>query len=99
VSKVIIFRLNTTEEYEQWYEFLNWIDYPKIPEISSWDDRSYSGTMYKAYKIDSDQDLTYILLKWAPILKGEYAHWMELRDHINKSVYRDEDLVWIDKDV
>lgn len=96
MSKVIIFKLHTFTSYDYWYEFLNWLDHTKVQEISSWDDRSYSNTMYKAYKIDSDQDLTYILLKWDVIFKGDYSDWIALRDNIETKMYSDDDINWIE---
>ena len=69
-----------------------------IKEVSSWDDRSYSNTMYKAYKIDNDKDLTYILLKWDVMLKGDYNDWKALRDSIENTVFTDEDIKWIEQD-
>lgn len=57
--------------------------------------------MYKAYKIDRDEDLTYILLKWDVMLKGDYNDWKALRDNINKTLYREKDINWlegVDKD-
>jgi len=97
MSDVIIFRLNTHEEYENWYDFLNWKD-DDIEEISHWDDSAYSNTIYKVYKVDNPKDLTYILLAWAPILKGNYQEWMVMKRNIELSVYLDEDINWIDKD-
>ena len=98
MSKVIIFKLHTFDSYDQWYEFLNWMDIASIKEVSSWDDRSYSNTMYKAYKIDNDKDLTYILLKWDVMLKGDYNDWKALRDSIENTVFTEEDINWIERD-
>ena len=97
MSNVIIFRLNTQEEYESWYTFLNWKD-DSIEEISHWDDSAFSGTVYKAYKVNNLKELSYILLKWAPIHKGNYIEWMVLKRNIERTVYKDEDINWIDKD-
>lgn len=98
MSKVIIFKLSTFDSYDQWYDFLNWLDYSRVREISTWDDRSYSDTMYKAYKIDNDKDLTYILLKWDVIFKGDYSEWIALRDNIETTIYSEDDINWIERD-
>ena len=99
MSDVIIFKLNTQEDYESWYAFLNWFDPRTVTEVSSWDDSAFSNTIYKAYKIDDVKDLSFILLKWAPTLKGEYGEWLAMKRNIEMTVYKDEDINWIDKDV
>lgn len=95
MSDVIIFKLNTQEEYEGWYEFLNWKN-NAIEEISHWDDSAYSNTIYKAYRVSEPSELTYILLKWSPIFKGDYLDWMVMKRNIEATIYRDEDINWIE---
>lgn len=97
MADVIIFKLNTLSDYDQWYDFLNWQGLENTQEIGSWDDRDYSNIMYKVYRIDDSKNLSYILLKWDVIYKGDYNKWIQTRDKISRAVYRDKDIKWIDK--
>ena len=98
MADVIIWKLHNDQSYDEWYDFLNWMDIRNIREVSSWDDRSYSNTMYKSYKIDDQKDLSYILLKWPVIYKGNYIAWKALRDSIENTVFTDDDIKWIERD-
>ena len=98
MSNVIIWKLDVLEVYKRWYEFLNWKDEIKVTEISHWDDSQYSDIIYKAYRVDDETDLTYILLKWPVICKGNYHKWIEEKRKIDSTVYTAEDIHWINKD-
>jgi hypothetical protein len=97
-SHVITFSLKSDESYDKWYNFLEWIATGTIREISSYDDTYYTGTMYKAYKVDDEKDLAYILLKWKVTYQGDYHKWSDMRREIEETVYREEDIRWIETD-
>ena len=99
MSNVIIWKLKGLEVYERWYEFLNWKDEIKVTEISHWDDSQYSDTIYKAYRVDDETDLTYILLKWNVLNKGDYYKWIEEKRKIDSTVYTKKDIRIIVDDI
>ncbi len=97
MSNVIIWKLNEQDgSYDLWYDFLLWHDSKSIKEVSTWDDSYYSRTIYKAYKVDDDIDLTYILLKWPVYNRGDYHKWSAEKREIDLAVYSDKDIQWVD---
>ena len=99
MSNVIIWKLHDKDDsYDNWYEFLNWKDYRSIEEVSMWDDSHYTGIIYKAYRVWNDHDLTYILLKWNVVNKGDYHTWMENKRKIDATVYTKDDIRIIEEE-
>jgi hypothetical protein len=99
MSDVIIWKLNNIDDsYDKWYDFLNWKEPKDIEEAGTWDDTFYSGNMYKAYKIYEETTLTYILLKWPVIYKGDYDTWKQERRKVEYSIYDEQDLIWMNND-
>ena len=99
MSNVIIWKLNEKDDsYDEWYKFLNWQDCKSIEEVSCWNDSYYTGTIYKAYRVFDDQDLTYMLLKWNVFNKGDYHTWMYEKRQIDSTVYNEDDIRIIEDD-
>ena len=99
MSNVIIWKLSSEDNsYDKWYEFLNWKEHIGIEEVSTWDDSFYTGTIYKAYRVWDDQDLTYILLKWDVTNRGDYHEWMNMKRKIDETVYTKDDIRIIEED-
>lgn len=97
MSYVVIWKLeDNTDSYDKWYDFLNWLDPTKITEVSTWDDSYYSRTIYKAYKVDDEIDLTYMLLKWPIYNRGDYHKWSAEKREVDSAVYTDRDIQWVD---
>ena len=99
MSNVIIWKLHDKDEsYDHWYDFLNWKQRKSIEEVSTWDDSYYTGIIYKAYRVFDDHDLTYILLKWNVVNRGDYYTWIKEKRDLEATVYTDKDIVWVDND-
>ena len=99
MSNVIVWKLQDKDDsYDKWYEFLQWKEYRSIDEVSMWDDSQYTGTIYKAYRVFEDHDLTYMLLKWPITNKGDYHTWMYEKREIDATVYTEKDIVWLNND-
>ena len=96
MSNVIIWKLqDSPDSYNDWYDFLNWMDPASTREVSSWDDSYYTKTIYKAYEVDNEKELTYILLRWNVTNKGNYDKWKEEKRKIEYSIYDEQAIVWI----
>lgn len=93
MSNVIIWKLNEQDDsYTHWYDFLNWKERRGIEELSTWNDSYYTGNIYKAYRVFDDHDLTYILIKWNVLNKGDYHQWIDEKRKIDETVYTKEDI-------
>ena len=93
MSNVIIWKLQDNDgSYNNWYDFLTWHNSKSIEEVSTWNDSYYTGTIYKAYRVWDDHDLTYILLKWNVTNRGDYHKWMEEKRKIDSIVYTKNDI-------
>lgn len=99
MSNVIIWKLNEKDgSYDNWYEFLSWMERKGVEEVSCWNDSYYTGNIYKAYRVFDDHDLTYILIKWNVTNRGDYHQWMEEKRKIDETVYTKEDIRIIKND-
>jgi hypothetical protein len=97
MSTVIIWKLcDQDDSYPKWYEFLSWKEHKGIDEVSTWDDSYYTKNIYKAYRVDDEIDLTYILLKWPAYNRGDYHKWSAEKQEIDLAVYSDKDIQWVD---
>lgn len=98
MSNIIIWKLQEDPDtYSDWYDFLNWMNHATVREIGSWDDSYYTRTIYKSYEVFDDQVLTYILLKWNVINKGDADVWKQERRKVEYSIYDEQDLIWMEK--
>lgn len=100
MSNVIIWKLQDKDaSYDQWYDFLTWMEHKGVEEVSTWNDTVYTGSIYKAYRVFDDHDLTYILLKWNVLNKGDYHKWIEKKHKIDSTVYTKKDIRIIVDDI